>query len=75
VPLPFDLKPGTWHAAQTIAAGSQVSVYIDGQFIAGFEVPVTGFPSAAAGSFGFENAQGAEALFRNLSVVSPTRVR
>jgi hypothetical protein len=52
------------------SSDSPVSVYVDGRLIAGFEVPVTGFPSAAAGSFGFENAQGAEALFRNLSVVS-----
>jgi hypothetical protein len=55
-PLPFDLKAGTWHAAKTVAAGSQVSVYLDGQLI-------TSFPSAATGSFGFQNAQDAEGLF------------
>jgi hypothetical protein len=29
-----------------------------------------GFPSAGTGSFGFQNAQGADARFRNLSVIS-----
>jgi hypothetical protein len=49
VPLPFDLKPGTWHAVQTIAAGSQVSVYVDGQLIARFEVAGHGFPLGGSG--------------------------
>jgi hypothetical protein len=70
VHLPFALKPGTWHAITTVAAGSKISVSVDGQPITSFAVPVTGFPSAATGSFGFQNALGAEGLFSNLSVVS-----
>jgi alpha-L-rhamnosidase len=70
VHLPFALKPGTWHAITTVAAGSKISVSVDGQPIISFAVPVTGFPSAATGSFGFQNALGAEGLFSNLSVVS-----
>ena len=70
LPFGLDLKPGTWHAVKALAAGSQVSVYVDGILITQFEVPITGFPSAAMGSFGFQNGQGAEALFRNLAIVS-----
>jgi alpha-L-rhamnosidase len=64
-PLPFDLKAGTWHAAKTVAAGSQVSVYLDGQLLTTFDTGQT-----LTGSFGFQNAQDAEGLFRNLSITA-----
>jgi alpha-L-rhamnosidase len=70
VALPFDLKPGVWHAVKTVASASKISVFVDDQPITSFDVPVTGFSSASAGSFGFQNANGADGLFRNLSIVS-----
>jgi alpha-L-rhamnosidase len=63
VKLPFDLKPGTWHQIKTTIAGTSLTVSIDGQQVASFIVSATDL-----GSVGFFNQDGADALFRDLSV-------
>jgi alpha-L-rhamnosidase len=75
--LPFDLKPGTWHQVRTVVTGSTprtVQTYVDGQLLLTFQdafppLPALGI-SLSQGSIGFGNAQGAEALFRDLSVTA-----
>jgi alpha-L-rhamnosidase len=49
VRLPFDLRPGSWHAVKTVVVGSHVDVYVDGRFVTGFEAPVPP-PSPTPGS-------------------------
>jgi alpha-L-rhamnosidase len=58
-PLPFDLKPGTWHHVR-IMAGTTLDTYVDDQFVMSF--------SSGTGSFGFAGYDGSEGLFRNLLV-------
>jgi alpha-L-rhamnosidase len=72
-PLGIDLKVRTWHSVKTVAVGGQVSVFIDDKPITIFNVPTTGFPSVATGSFGFTNANGAEAQFRRRAVSKSRR--
>jgi alpha-L-rhamnosidase len=40
VPLPFDLKPGTWHRVRTVA-GATIQVYVDEQLIMSLPIPGT----------------------------------
>jgi hypothetical protein len=60
VPLPFDLKPGTWHRVRTVT-GAALDVYIDDQLV--LSVPISG-----VGSVGFAGYDDTEGLFRNLLV-------
>jgi len=66
-PLPAGLviKPGSWHAIATVASGKTVTVSVDGEEVHALSTTST------TGSVGFSNAEGATALVRNLSVVSP----
>jgi alpha-L-rhamnosidase len=74
--LPFDLEPGSWHTVRTVVTGTQASVYLDDQNEPTLEFDFSGvrkfLEPITVGSVGFGNQQGAEARFRNLSVVSAT---
>src|ERR1700741_3307631 len=59
-PLPFDLKPGTWHHVRIIA-GTTIDTYLDGQLVMSYAV-------SGSGSFGFAGYDDSEGLFRNLLV-------
>jgi alpha-L-rhamnosidase len=60
VPLPFDLKPGTWHRVRIIA-GTTLQTYVDDELVMSLPIP-------GAGSFGFAGYDDTEGLFRNLLV-------
>jgi alpha-L-rhamnosidase len=69
--LPFDLKPGSWHHIEAVAAGNQVSASLDGQSFLSVNIAgLGGFAPVASGSVGFANEQGAEGQFRNLLVTA-----
>lgn len=59
-PLPFDLKPGTWHHVR-IVAGTTIDTYVDDQLVMSYAV-------SGSGLFGFAGYDASEGLFRNLLV-------
>jgi alpha-L-rhamnosidase len=76
VALPFDLKPNTWHAVQTVVRGTVVTTSVDGQQIASFDSSkfASGVPSFASGTVGFREDGSESANFQSLQVVDTNNV-
>lgn len=73
VPLPFDLKPNTWHTVKTVVQGTTVTTSVDGQQIAATNFTV-GATSYATGTVGFREGNGETAQFQSLQITDPNHV-
>lgn len=75
VPLPTKLSAGGWHRVETEVIGSSAKISLDGTLLTTVTLPPPSgfrlFASVTSGWVAFGNAQGAEAVFRNLKVTAP----
>ena len=72
VPLSTPIASGTWHAIKQVISGTTVTTFVDGTQVASFNS--ANFPASRpahpAGTVGFRQFSGEEAVYRNFSVKS-----
>lgn len=71
-PLTTPIESGTWHTIKEVVSGTTVTTFIDDIEIATFDSDSFGSDMSVhnAGTVGFRQFSGEEAMFRNLSVTS-----